>query len=154
MELTVQKRLAAQILKCSEKKVRIDPTRLDEIKEAITKRDIRGLIKAKAIIKNRDAESSRVRARMIREQKKKGKRKGPGTRRGPINSRLSRKDRWIARIRAQRKLVKELKTNGKITKETYNDIYSKSKGGFFRSRRHINLYLEEHDLIQNENKKL
>jgi large subunit ribosomal protein L19e len=150
MKLTVQKRLAADVLKCSTKKIKIDPTRLEDVKEAITKHDIRGLIKERAIIKRRTQESSRSGARAIREQKKKGQRKGPGTRKGPKYSRLSRKDRWIARIRAQRELIKELKTTSKINKETYNDLYMKSKGGFFRSRRHINLYLEEHGLIKNE----
>lgn len=147
MKLTLQKRLAAQILKCSEKKIRIEPSRLEDIKEAITKHDIRGLIKEGAISKRHDQESSRAHARIIREQKKKGQRKGPGTRKGPKFSRLSRKDRWIARIRAQRQLMRELLETSKINKDTYKEVYSKSKGGFFRSRRHINLYLEEHDLI-------
>jgi large subunit ribosomal protein L19e len=148
MKLTVQKRLAAQLFKCSEKKVRIDPSRLEDIKEAITKHDIRSLIKEGIITKKKFQESSRAHARMIQNQKKKGKRKGPGSKRGPQFSRLSRKDRWIARIRAQRELIKELKDTAKITKESYYDLYAKSKGGFFRSRRHINLYLEEHGLIK------
>jgi large subunit ribosomal protein L19e len=150
MKLTLQKRLAGSILGCSEKKIRIDASRLDEVKEAITKKDVRGLIKEGAIQKRKDNESSRGRARALREQKKKGKRKGPGSRKGSEYSRLGRKERWIARIRAQRSLIKELKDKGKISKETYNDVYSKSKGGFFRSRRHINLYLEEHGLAKGQ----
>ena len=42
--LNVQKRLAAQILKCGRNRVRFDPDRLEDIKEAITKTDIRSLI--------------------------------------------------------------------------------------------------------------
>ena len=51
MRLTLQKRLAAQMLKCSQKKIKVDETRLEDIKEAITKRDIRGLISENAITK-------------------------------------------------------------------------------------------------------
>jgi len=148
--MRVQKRLAAQILKCSEKKIRVEPSREEDIKEAITKKDIRGLIKEGVIFKKKRQGSSRGRARAIQEQKRKGKRKGPGSRKGSLNSRITKKDRWMARIRAQRKLLKELKANKKIENKTYYEIYNKSKGGFFRSRRHIHIYLQEHNLIKNE----
>ena len=50
--MKTQKRLAAYILKCSPKKVKFDETKLEEIKEAITKADIRGLIAQGIIRKN------------------------------------------------------------------------------------------------------
>ena len=49
MKVNNQKRLAAQLLKCSEKRIRFDPDKLSDIKEAITKIDIRGLINDKVI---------------------------------------------------------------------------------------------------------
>ena len=49
MKLDNQKRLAAQILKCSKKRVKFDPDRSSDIKESITKADIRNLIKEEAI---------------------------------------------------------------------------------------------------------
>jgi len=50
MQLKIQKRLAGQILKSSQNDIWLDSDRLDEIKEAITKADIKSLIKdAKAI---------------------------------------------------------------------------------------------------------
>lgn len=151
MKLNVQKRLAADMLKCSRKKVKIDFSRAEDIKEAITKKDIRGLIKEKAIQKKKTQEKSRAGARKIKKQKRKGKRKGPGSRKGSPNARLTKKERWTIKVRAQRKLLKELRDDGKITKKIYNELYGKSKGGFFRSRRHINLYIQEHNLIKNEN---
>jgi large subunit ribosomal protein L19e len=51
MNLKVQKRIAAEILKCSPKRVTFDTESLDEIKEAITKEDLRGLISSGAIAK-------------------------------------------------------------------------------------------------------
>ena len=41
---SLQKRLAAQVLKVGQSKVWLDPEHLKEIKEAITKADIRKLI--------------------------------------------------------------------------------------------------------------
>src|SRR3989344_5424192 len=49
MQLRIQKRLAARILKCSKNDVWLDSGRLDEIKEAITKVDVRNLINQDAI---------------------------------------------------------------------------------------------------------
>ena len=45
MQLKIQKRLAAQILKTSKNNIQLDSSRLEEIKEAITKADIKSLIK-------------------------------------------------------------------------------------------------------------
>ena len=51
MNLNVQKRIAASILKCSKKSIVLDQDRLKDIKEAITKEDLRGLIAEGAIQK-------------------------------------------------------------------------------------------------------
>jgi len=143
MKVNNQKRLAAQILKCSRKKIRFDPDSLSDIKEAITKADIRGLIKDKIIRKVPARGVSRGRARKRLVQRRKGKQKGAGSRKGSRGARLPRKREWINKIRAQRELIRELKEKKIIDNQVYQDIYSRSKGGFFRSRRHIKLYLEE-----------
>lgn len=143
MKLNNQKRLAAQILKCSKKRIKFDPDRSSDIKEAITRIDIKGLIKDKAIrkIHARGVSRGRVRKRLV--QRRKGKQKGPGSKKGSRGARLPRKRAWINKIRAQRKLLKKLKENKIINDKEYREFYLKSKGGFFRSRRHIKLYLSE-----------
>ena len=143
MKLDNQKRLAAQILKCSKKKVKFDPDRLSDIKESITKADIRNLIKDKAVIKIVTKGVSRVRARKRLVQRRKGKQSGPASKKGSRGARLPRKREWINKIRAQRGLLNRLKDKKIIDKKLYRDLYLKAKGGFFRSKRHIKLYLEE-----------
>lgn len=146
MELKLQKRLAADVFGCSKKRVWLDEDHPDEIKEAITKADIRSLIN-KGIIQIKPAKvTSRGRARHKRSQKRKGRRKGHGSRKGTHTARLSRKDTWKNAIRAQRDLIKYLVGKGIITRKTYRMLYLKSKGGFFRSRRHIKLFIEERGL--------
>jgi len=146
--MKTQKKLAAKIAKRSKKKVKLDSSRLEEIKEAITRADIRSLLKDKAIKVEQKKGVSRARARKHKKQKVRGRKKGQGSRKGRANARLSNKQKWMNRIRLQRKFLKELKDNKKITQEVYKEIYRKAKGGFFRSKRHIKLYLTEHKLIK------
>ena len=77
-----------------------------------------------------------------------GRKKGHGSRKGTANARLGDKKKWMSRIRLQRTFLKELKTKNKLTNEVYKDLYRKSKGGFFRSKRHIKLYITEHNLVK------
>lgn len=146
MKLKIQKRLAAQILKCSQDKIRLDSNRLDEIKEAITKVDIRNLIGQNIIQRKPSIGVSRFRVRKKRRQKRKGRQKGLGSRKGSKTARLSKKKRWIKKIRVQRKFLKHLKDKGVIDKSFYQNVYLKSKGGFFRSKRHLKGYIDEHGL--------
>ena len=152
MKLTTQRRIAASLLKCGKNRVRYDPERLNEIKEAITKADLRGLISTGAIFKNISHGISSFRKKQILKQKRKGRRKGQGSRKGKKTARLSRKKLWQNKIRAQRKLLRKLKEKKLITPQIFRELYYKAKGGYFRNVRHIKLYLEEHKLIQNEKK--
>lgn len=148
MKLHVQKRLAASILKRSKSKVTIDTSRLEDIKEAITRFDVKSLIKDKAIKAKAVKGPSKVRARKIKAQKAKGRRNGLGSRKGKATARLSKKDTWMAKVRKQRLFLKELKDKKMLDSATYRNLYNKSKGGYFRSKRHIKLYIEENKLVK------
>ncbi|MBW2976675.1 50S ribosomal protein L19e [Candidatus Woesearchaeota archaeon] len=146
MKLTIQKRLAAQILKSSENAIWLDPNRLEEIKEAITKADIKSLIKDDAIKARRKRGISRYRARKRKKQKGKGRRRGRGSVKGGKQARLREKTRWINRSRLQRAFLQNLRDKGIINKSSYRMLYRKSKGGIFRSVRHIKIYMKEHGI--------
>lgn len=146
--LNVQRRLAAQILKCGENRVRFDPDRLEDIKEAITKTDIRSLIGEGAISEKRLLNTSRYWARKRKEQKSHGKQKGFGSRKGKKTARLNPKRTWMNKIRLQRNFIKSLRDKSMITSAAYHELYMKSKSGFFRSSRHLKLYTEERGLIK------
>ncbi len=146
--MRIQKRLAAQVMKCSPKKVVFDQAKLGEIKEAITKADIRALVKDGFISRKPDKGVSRFRARRLARQKTKGRRKGVGTRKGKAKARTPKKNEWMNRVRLQRKILKSLKKGKKLTNENYRMLYLKVKGGFFRSKRHLQMYLSEHKLVK------
>ncbi len=144
----MQKRLAAQVLKISKKKVSFDTSRLDDIKEAITKADIRGLIGEGTIFIRPHSEQSRGRARLQAAQKNKGRQQGVGSRKGKKTARTPAKRKWMNAIRLQRSFLNLLRENEIITNETYKSLYMKAKGGFFRSKRHIKIYIEERGLAR------
>ncbi|MFP4111640.1 MAG: 50S ribosomal protein L19e [Candidatus Woesearchaeota archaeon] len=147
MKLTIQKRLASEILKCSPDKIWLDSEKSKEIKEAITKIDMKNLIKQGLVAKKKLPEQSRARARFVHDQKVKGRRGGSGSKKGSPSSRLSDKEKWITKVRSLRTLLAELKEKSLISPKTYRNLYSKAKGGFFRNKRHIKLYINEHDLL-------
>lgn len=143
-----KKRIAAEVMKTSPGKVRFADDALEDIKKAITRSDFRGLIAVGKITKSGKNLHSRAGARKIARQKRKGRRKGRGSRKGSKYSIVNRKDQWVARIRAQRSLLKDLRDNEIVSKKTYQMLCAKSKGGYFRNRRHIKLYLREQNLIE------
>jgi len=145
--LKTQKKLAAKILKTSPKKVRFDTESLTDIKESITKIDLKGLVSGKVITKSTSHSKSRVRARVNLRQKRKGLRKGHGSRKGSANARLGKKVQWMNKIRKIRELLKNLRNKELIAKETYRKLSNKAKGGFFRSIKHVKIYLQENKLI-------
>ena len=147
-QMRLQKRLAARILKCSPYRVRFDTERLEDIKGAITKTDVRGMISAGAIREEPIIGISKFRARKTKAQKRKGRQKGHGSRKGRWTARQPQKGFWIRAIRAQRDLIKTLKEKKLITPADFRMLYAKAKGGFFRSTRHIKLYLEENSIIK------
>ena len=126
MQITNQKRLAARLLKCGVNRVWVNPDYVDQVASAVQTDDIRefieeGWIRAKPI-----KGTSRVRARMRQDQKRKGRRKGQGKRAGSANARNPKKSRWMRSIRAQRRILKE-----------YRRYYLKAKGGSYRSIAHM-----------------
>ena len=148
-----KKRLAGEILRCSPKKVKFAADALEEIKKAITRSDLRGLIAVKKITKDQKNLQSRARTRKQKTQKRKGRQKGHGSKKGTKHSIVSKKEKWAVRMRVQRQFLKELKEKGLITSKNYQMLYRKVKGGFFRNKRHIKLYLDDYHLIEKVEKK-
>lgn len=148
MNLNTCKKTASRILKCSPKRIKVDPMREDEIKESVTKADIRSLIKDKAVKKIQAKGVSRARANKIKKQKSKGLQKGIGSRKGKKTARLPKKKVWMAKVRVQRELIKKLHKDEKLNNADYRNLYSKVKGGFFRSKRHLKLYITEKEMVK------
>ena len=153
MNLNAQKRMAAEILKCGRNRVYFDPYLIEEIKLAITREDIRNLIKEGIVQKKYKKGISNYRKNLNHERKKKGRGRGIGKRKGPKGSRTPKKKAWMKRIRPQRKELKRLRDRKLITKTNYRILYRKAKGGSFHSVAHLNRYIKEKELIRRGRKK-
>ena len=145
-ELRSQKTMASRLLKCGITRVWINPERIADVEEAITAADIRSLIKDKVIAAKPEKGTSSFRRKKIASQKKKGRRRGHGSRKGNVAG--LKKRQWMSRIRAIRKLLRQMKAEEKIDGKTYRLMYIKSKSGIFRSKSHVMIYLERNNLIK------
>lgn len=143
MDVKNQRRIAASILKVGQGRVWLDPEDSEAIEAAVTREDVRKLIRAGAIQRKQEKGISRYRTRKLRAQKKKGRRSGHGSRRGKKFARLPRKRRWISAIRPIRRRLVELKDSKKIDTRTYRKLYLMAKGGMFRSKAHLETYIKE-----------
>jgi len=138
------KRIAASVLKVGIQRVWFNPDETDRIKEVMTKDDVRELVK-EGIIKKRKLQSqSRVRARKLKEKKAKGRKRGRGKRKGTKKVRAKEKRSWVRRVRAQRRMLKELKEKNPkaVGKIGYSKLYRMIKGNYFKGKKYLKAYVE------------
>ncbi len=141
-DLKAQKRLAADELDVGKGRVWLDPDALEEIADAITREDIRDLID-RGTIRAKDAKTnSRGRARERAEKRSYGHRSGAGTRKGKAGARQNTKDDWKARIRAQRRRLRELRDDEDVLdRSEYRELYNKASGGEFEDVARLEAYI-------------
>lgn len=151
MNLRKQKELAARALGVSKRRVKFNTSSVEtrkNIKELISREGVRELLGDKTIKTVPKKGNSRTSANHIATQKKKGRRSGHGNRKGTANARFNGKDKWMIKIRALRALLKSFKDQGRLDNKNYRDLYMKSKGNFFRNKRHILLYIEQNNMLK------
>lgn len=148
MNLTTQKRLAADILKVGVNKVWIDPENVEEVSRAITRESVKQLIDNKIIRAKPQKGISSYRSKKIAKQKSKGRRKGHGSIKGAKGARNPKKKAWMTTIRALRKDLKGMRNNREINKTTYRKLYKMAKGGAFRSKSYMKTYARDHGLLR------
>jgi len=130
MNLNKKKALAVRTLKVGKERIVFVQSRLNEIKEAITKQDIRDLLKEGAIT----IKPIKGRKRNV----KKSKRRGPGKIKKKVKK---RKQEYVIMTRKLRKHVTEIKKQGKIAEEDVEDIRKKIRNRFFSSKAHLKEYI-------------
>lgn len=148
MDLRNQRRLAAEVLKCGEHRIWIDPEETDEVEKAVTRQDVRNLINQGIIAAKQKQGVSRGRTRERDTQRSKGRHSGQGSRKGASKARQSRKRRWIQTIRPIRRYLRELRDSDVITRSQYRSYYQRAKGGEFHSIRHLKTHLQMEDAVE------
>jgi len=146
VNLRNQRRLAAEILKVGESRIWIDPERVEDVELAITREEIRKLIHEKVIVARPKKGISRGRVRILKRKRKKGRRRGYGSRSGSKGARNPRKRAWIQKIRALRRELKILKTKRLISEKTYSRLYDLASSGRFDSVADLKRYIDSENL--------
>ncbi|MCI2414631.1 MAG: 50S ribosomal protein L19e [Candidatus Aramenus sp.] len=133
-DLYLQRRLAADIANVGLNNVKFLPDYLDEVRDALTREDVRKLIEEGKIIieEKRGISGSRTKVRR-KNRRVKGEGRRTGSKKGGKNARSNKRDTWIARIRKMREYLRELRDSGTIDSSTYRLFYRKAKGGTFKS---------------------
>jgi large subunit ribosomal protein L19e len=148
MNLNAQKRMAAEILKCGENRIYLDPFLIEDIKMAITREDIRNLIKEGIIQKKYEKGISKYRKNLRHERKKRGLARGLGKRKGAKYARAPKKEAYIRRIRPIRRELKKLRDRKLIATGTYRKLYKNAKGGMFTSVANLHRYIKDKELLR------
>jgi large subunit ribosomal protein L19e len=151
-EYITQRRLAADILNVGQSRIWInpDPDAAGDITDAITREDVRGLIASGNIKAKPKKGNSRARYKARAEKRAYGHCRGHGRRKGAKGARTPRKKLWMAKIRALRKRLKELREEDMVDRHTYRMLYRKAKGGEYRNTAHLNAYIKAKGLMRSE----
>jgi len=131
MNLNKKKELVARTFGVGKERIVFVNGRLEEIKEAITKQDIKDLHQDNAIL------IKEVRGRK-KVQKKKKKRSV-----GNVRKKLkNRKENYVILTRKLRSVVKELKKQGKLSQIEFKEFRKKIRNKEFKSKTHLKNYLK------------
>ena len=136
MNLTKKKELAAKTLGVGKNRIYFNSESLTEIKEAITKQDIKDLY-----------QEGIISIKPVKGRKKIVKRK---TRRGPgkIKKTVNKRKRiYVAITRKLRAYLNELKKLKIIDRDLYLELRKKIRMKSFRSKAHLREYLEGREKI-------
>ena len=126
MKLNLKKRLAAKTLGVGLGKINFNTSRLDEIKEAITRQDIRDLVSSGAI----SVKTNKGRRKTVKRKHRR--------RAGKIKLKVNkRKEEYVILTRKLRKYISELKKFGKIDNETYKKVRKEIRNKTYKSKRNL-----------------
>jgi large subunit ribosomal protein L19e len=148
MAMNTVRRIASEVLGVGESKVRFKNEAISKISDALTREDIRTLVKDGSIFAIAKRGVSRIRGREKQAQKKKGRRTGSGSKKGTHSARKSDKETWMHKVRAQRRFLRNAVEGGKVARESSRKIYMMIKGNAFKGVKLLEIYLKDNKLMK------
>ena len=142
VNLKAKKRLAARVTGVGVHRIKFDTDHLDDIADAITRQNIRSLITANTIKIKPFIGTSRGRAQEKKDQRNK-RGTTQGSKQGRKGARVGKKEVYVAKVRALRRLLKIAKDRKDLTNPEFWILYKKVGGNTIRNKAHLRLMMEE-----------
>jgi len=131
MKLNKKKELAAKVLGVGKGRIAFVNSRLEEIKGAITRQDIKDLVTEGAIV----IKEVKGRAKVVKRKHRRGS--------GNIRKRVNTKKKvYMAITRKLRAYILELLSQDKMTKEEYKELRRNIKVHSFKSKQSLKEHLQ------------
>ncbi len=142
VNLKAKKRLAARVTGVGVHRIRFDTDHLDDVADAITRENIRSLITANTIRIKSFTGTSRGRAHKKKAQKNK-RGTTQGAKKGKKGARVGKKEVYVAKVRALRRLLKIAKDRKDLTNPEFWILYKKVGGNTVRNKAHLRTLMEQ-----------
>ena len=120
------KKNSSELIKRGESAVRIKPAFTKDAEKAITREDVRSMIKNGSIYTTKLKHNISAYSKVLKEKRKKGRRRGTGRRKGTLKARGTVE--YKKRIRGQRRVLKVLKEEKLVDNERFKRYYALVKG--------------------------
>lgn len=132
MSVKLTRRIASEMMKRGVSSVRIKPSAFEDAQKAITRDDVRGLIKNGSIYAIAEKHNMSLYSKALGKKRSKGRSRGSGRRKGTRRAREG--IQYKKKIRAQRRVLASLKSEKRIDNAMYKKLYLLVKGGNFVSK--------------------
>lgn len=143
MSINLTRRIAAELLNRGESAIRIKPTAVADAKKAITREDVRELIKTGNVYALKEKSNLSLYSKILREKRNKGRKRGRGRRKGTSKARGAT-IAYEKKVRGQRRVLAALKKDNTITNVQYKRFYALVKGGNFMTKASLLGHIRAH----------
>lgn len=151
MSVKLTRRIASEMLDRGESKVRIKPDAVADAKKAITREDVRALIKNGSIYAIKEKHNMSAYSKVLREKRHKGRRRGHGRRKGSADARGGIIE-YKKKIRGQRRVLRALKDEKIIDNVKFKQYYALVKGGNFATKASLVSHIKNEGISINDEK--
>lgn len=142
VNLAAKRRLISRVAGVGIHRIRLDPEKLPDVADAITRENARGLITAGIVTIKPAGGTSRGRAQNKRDQRNKRGTK-QGSKQGRKGARTQRKRTYVAKVRSLRRLLKIAKDRKDITNPEFWSLYKRVGGNTVRNKAHLRQLMQE-----------
>ncbi len=132
MSVKLTRRTASLIMRRGINSVRIKPSAVEEAKKAITREDVKALIKGGNIYTIKEKHNISRYGKELKLKRAEGRKRGRGKKKGTRGARNPIE--YPKRVRAQRRIIASLKADGTIGNDLYKSFYALVKGGTFQTK--------------------